>query len=474
MWDDLFHLRSLLRDGALHPHEALAEAMKRLEWVNGALNVVSVSMWEQAFDRSKKMFDGPFHGTPFLLKDSGTAAVQGLRQPLGSKALSDVCATHTSHLVEKLENAGLNSFAKTTTSEFSVLIDTISSLNGVTRNPWDPNRSPGGSSGGSAAAVAARIVPAAHASDGAGSIRLPAGFCGLVGLKPTRGRLPLGPTIGETLNGTACEGFVTLTVRDSALLLETLMGGRNGDPYFAPPLKSKPLLAIERPVRPLKIAIVTNSPFGTPVSNEAKDAAKTAALLCQQIGHVIAEDVLPISNPKFGDKYRQFYSVSCNRTIRKLCHELSSDLIPQLDPFQAYLWEKYKGLSALELMDILSYFNDICRKIASWMDESGYDLWLSPTTADTPFNVGYLDASLHGGEVVFNRFLEVNPFAPISNLTGAPAISIPLFWTESNLPIGAQFVGRQGDEDLLLALAKELEFASPWSHRLPTISAIRP
>ncbi len=473
MWDDLCDLTVLLREKTIHPREALAESRARLERVNRFLNVVAVPMWEKACARAEMPFNGPFHGAPFLLKDSVTAAFNGTAQPLGSSALAADISGRNSFLSEKMASAGLNPFAKTTTSEFSVLIDTFSSLNGTTHNPWDLAKSPGGSSGGSAAAVAAGIVPAAHASDGAGSIRLPASFCGLVGMKPTRGRISLGPSIGETLNGTACEGVVSVSVRDTAMLLDALSGARHGDPYSAPALPEPLLQTMERPRKRLRIGLITASPFGDEVSEDAREAATRASLLCEQLGHEVFETRLPIDGSELTPKYKQFYSMSCNRTINALLQTFdSSTLFSKLDAFQIFLWERYSAMPALQLLEILNYFNRVTRSVAAWMEEMRCDAWLSPTTASTAFDIGYLDAARFGGDCVFDRFLRVNPFAPIANITGAPAISVPLHWTSSNHPLGVQLVGRQNDEGLLLSMARQLELARPWKNRLPAVSAL--
>lgn len=472
MWDDLIDLASRLAKGEFSPLQALSEAERRLECVGKILNVVAVPMLDRAHMRSRQPFTGPFNGAPFLLKDSATAAIEGVRQPLGSAALKDDVPAARSHLVAGVEAAGLNAFAKTTTPEFSVLIDTYSAINGITRNPWDPTRSPGGSSGGSAAAVAARVVPAAHANDGAGSIRLPASFCGLVGLKPTRGRISLGPMIGESLGGTACEGVVSISVRDTAALLDSLAGSRPGDPYSAAPLPEPLVQSMQQPLRRLRIALVTESPFGGDILEEARDAAAKAALLCEALGHEIVETRLPIESGELKPRYKRFYPTNCNRTINSLLQSGErSEILSSLDAFQHHFWEEYSELPALDLVEVLSYFNRLTRNVARWMDEAAYDLWLSPTTACAAPQIGFFDAAVHGGNVVFERFLQVNPFTPIANLTGAPAISVPLHWTAANLPIGAHFVGRHGDEGLLLSLARQLELTQPWSLRLPPISS---
>lgn len=469
---DLIELAAQLGSGTRHPRAALDDTQARLERVDSKLNIVAVPMLDRARQRAKEAFAPPFFGAPFLLKDSATAAVAGVRQPLGSRVFRDEMASSASHLTRLMEAAGLNPFAKATTPEFSVLVDTYSTLNGITRNPWDLSRSPGGSSGGSAAAVAARVVPAAHANDGAGSIRLPASFCGLLGLKPTRGRISLGPMIGEALGGTACEGVLSISVRDTAALLAALSGRQPGDPYSAPPLPRDLAATVARPPRRLRIALVLESPFDGSATEQGSTAALAAASLCEAIGHTVLPARLPIECEELEPRYRRFYPTNCNRTIfAAMQRSPREDVLAGLDLFQRWFWEEHGAISAMELVETLGFFNRLSRDIAGWMDRERIDAWLSPTTAGPAPEIGYLDAELHGGKTVFDRFLQINPFAPIANLTGAPSISVPLYWTPADLPIGVQFTGRQGDDPMLLALAQELERQAPWRDRLPPVHA---
>ncbi len=472
MKGDLIELAGMLGTGALHPREALEQALARLASVDSALNLVAVPMFERARKAAEGAFGPPFFGAPFLLKDSATAAIPGQAQPLGSQVLRDQVADRASHLTRLMEYGGLNPFAKTTTPEFSVLVDTYSTLNGITRNPWNAAHSPGGSSGGSAAAVAARVVPAAHANDGAGSIRLPASFCGLLGLKPTRGRISLGPMIGEALGGTACEGVVSISVRDTVALLSALSVPQPGDPYAAPRLPVDLLGEVARPRRRMRIGLVLSSPFDGTVTEQGSAAALAAADLCDDLGHTVMPLRLPIDGADLEPRYRRFYPTNCNRTIFAAMQTRSRDLVlSELDAFQRWFWEEAGDIPAMQLVETLSFFNRMSRDIAEWMDRERIDLWLSPTTAGPAPEIGFMDADVHGGKAVFDRFLQINPFTPIANLTGAPSISIPLYWTSSGLPIGAQFTGRQGDESLLLSLALEMELRQCWHNRLPLVYA---
>ncbi|HWK63654.1 MAG TPA: amidase family protein [Rhizobiaceae bacterium] len=472
MLEDLTALSGRLGKGDLHPSEALDEAQRRLESVNHALGIVAVPMIERARIAAEGAFRAPFFGAPFLLKDSATAGVEGVPQPLGSRVFERDVGAKATYLTRLISLAGLNPFAKTTTPEFSVLIDTYSRLNGITRNPWDLSRSPGGSSGGSAAAVAARVVPAAHANDGAGSIRLPASYCGLLGLKPTRGRISLGPTIGESLGGTACEGVLSISVRDTARLIAALSAPQPGDPYRAPSLPDDLVAAIEKPPARLRIALVLESPFDGTVATQGAEAAAAAAKLCEALGHEIVLTALPVDWTALRPRYQRFYPTNCNRTIfAAMRTRPRKAVLGDLDAFQRYFWEEYGGISAMDLIETLGYFNRVSRDVAEWMDRQKFDLWLSPTTNGPAPEVGYLDAAAHGGRAVFERFLDLNPFTPIANLIGAPSISVPLYWTAGNLPIGAQFTGKQGDDALLLALARQIELLAPWQHRLPPVHA---
>lgn len=281
--------------------------------------------------------------------------------------------------------------------------------------------------------------------------------------------------MGETLNGTAYEGIVSVSVRDTAMLLDALSGTRHGDPYSAPAMPEPLMQAMDRPRQCLRIGLITASPFGDEVSDDAREAATRAGLLCEQLGQEVFETRLPIDSNELTPRYKAFYAMSCNRTINALLQSFEgAALFSKLDAFQIFLWGEYSAMPALQLLESLSYFNRVTRSIAAWMEQLRCDVWLSPTTATAAFDIGFLDAARFGGDRVYDRFLRINPFAPIANITGAPAISVPLHWTGSNLPLGVQFVGRQNDEGLLLSLARQLELAKSWKNRLPAVSGRYP
>jgi amidase len=469
---DALDQAALVRRGEVTPAELLEAAIARAEALNPQLNSITRPLYAQArATASGRLPEGLYTGVPFLLKDIG-ASLEGVPTSAGSRLFSTQPAAYDSEVTLRLKAAGLVIFGKTNTPEFGSLPTTEPLLTGPTRNPWSLAHSAGGSSGGSAAAVAARIVPAAHGTDGAGSIRIPASCCGVVGLKPTRARITGAPDVGESIGGISSQGVITLTVRDSAALLDCLRGPSPGDPYYAEPPAVPYLQAIAQPVRRLKIAMTRHSLIGTQLHADCVAATLDAAKLCEEQGHTVIEDAPPLDGAKFYEHYRRFWPLTAARTIHRVDRQRGRrDAVEAVEPFSRYLYEEAKGISALDFIVDQQWFQAATRAFGRWFVERGYDVWLTPTLGLPPPPLGFFDAGRLGGATVLDRFIEFLPFTPLANMTGQPAISLPLYWNEAGLPIGVQFFGRYADETTLFQLAAQLEAARPWVARRPPICA---
>jgi amidase len=460
----------LVRKKEVKPIELVEETIQRIERLNPALNAVVTPMYEYARNQASAVVaEGVFAGVPFLLKDF-LAEFAGVRFTEGTAFLRDYVPTEDSELVKRFKKAGLIIVGKTNTPELALGVTTEPLLFGPTHNPWDTSRIAGGSSGGSASAVAARIVPMAHGNDAGGSIRIPASCCGVFGLKPTRARNSLGPHYGDIFTGLWVEHALTLSVRDSAALLDATSGPVSGDPYWAPP-----------PLRPfsqemgddpgkLRIAFTAQSPLGTEVHVDCRSAVQHAAALCAELGHEVTE-AAPAFNAKL--LWQSFTTVLSagsawvindwgRRTGRK----------PTSEFFEPFVWAfKQRGdhVSAPEYLLVLQDLQKLTRDIARFF--IGYDIWLTPTLGTPPVPLGTFRFSGEDPFELRRRMVTFSPFTLISNVTGQPAMSVPLFWNEEGLPVGTHFMGRFGDEATLFRLAAQLEEARPWAKRRPPLSA---
>ena len=463
---------ALVARGDATPADLLEAAIARAGAVNPALNAITVPLYESARAAAAGTLpSGPYRGVPFLLKDIG-ASLQGVPTSGGSRLFADHPAPHDSALTERLKAAGLVIFGKTNTPEFGSLPTTEPLLTGPTRNPWSLAHSAGGSSGGSAAAVAARIVPAAHGTDGAGSIRIPASCCGVVGLKPTRARITGAPDVGESIGGISSQGILSLTVRDSAALLDCVAGPAPGDPYYAEPPRTAYLSALGATRRPLRIAMTRHSLIPTRLHPDCVIATEAAAALCEALGHTVVEDAPPLDGETFYTLYRRFWPLAAARSIHRVDRQRGRPgAVDAVEPFNRYLFEEGRKVSALDYIVDLQWFHAATRAFGQWFDAKHYDAWLTPTLGFPPPPLGYFDAAQLGGATVLDRFIEFLPFTPLANMTGQPAISLPLHWNAQGLPVGTQFFGRFGDETTLFQLAAGLEEARPWSNRVPPVCA---
>ena len=459
----------LVRKGEVKPLELVEAAIERVERLNPRLNAVITPMFEEAREAARgELPDGPFRGVPFLLKDL-IAAYEGVRMAFGSSFCRDYVPRFSSELVSRLKRAGLVIIGKTNTPEFGILPTTEPRLFGPTRNPWDTGRTPGGSSGGSAAAVASGMVPMAHGNDGGGSIRIPSSCCGLFGLKPTRGRTTLGPALGELPGGLVVEHALTRSVRDSAALLDAVCGPGPGDPYWAPPPARPFLQEVGADLGKLRIAVMVRAE-GAQVHPDCVEAAREAAELCAELGHFVEEKDLGIGVEDVTPHFMVLWSVSQTWMADNLSALLGKT--PREEDFETLTWaliEMGRGVSASAYVAALNALHGVSREVARRSE--GYDVWLTPTLAEPPVPLGTFDSPPENPLYGIIRAASFVPFTPICNITGQPAMSVPLHWNSEGLPVGVQFIARAGEEALLFRLAAQLEEARPWAHRRPPISA---
>ena len=480
---DAMALGEFIRKGELSPVELLEATIQRIEKVNPNLNAVIHKMYDQAHETAEKWSskvktgkakDVIFCGVPFLLKDL-TAEYKGAPLHEGSLAVTGYISKIDSELVKRQKTGGLVILGKTNTCEFGLLPTTEPELRGPTHNPWNPDLTPGGSSGGSAAAVAARIVPMAHGNDGGGSIRCPASCCGIFGLKPTRGRNPLGPLFGDVGGGLANEHAVTITVRDSAALLDVTSGPDIGDPYYAPHKKRPFIEEVGFEPKCLKIGFLTSIPegwsLGTLIHPDCQSAVKDAARLCESIGHIV-EEIAPdeLSQPGLNKAFGQIFTCLTGRMIAYWEEELGKKITE--DKVEPMTWASYQAGEKRTGSDYLGNVEEIqrfSRKIAQWYHKGEYDLLLSPTLSIPPTKLGSFNPAPDDTMRGFKTTSAFVALTYIQNITGQPAMSVPLYWNEDNIPIGVQFAGRFGDEATLFSLAAQLEQERPWAHRVPPI-----
>jgi amidase len=484
-------LAELVRKKEVKPSELVEEAINRIERLNPQLNAVIYKMYELARKAADgDLPDGPFKGVPFLMKDI-LMAYAGVPLTMGSRFFKDFVPDHDSELVKRFKAAGIIVVGKTNTPEFGLVPITEPELFGPTNNPWDLSRTPGGSSGGSAAAVAARMVPLAHASDGGGSIRMPASCCGVFGLKPTRGRNPIGPDFGEAWRGLVCDHVLTRSVRDSAAMLDATAGPDIGAPYYAVP-PTRPFLS-EVSTDPGKLRIAfTSKPFlGGIVDKDCVKGLEATAKLCKDLGHDVSEAAPQIDGKAFAKAFLTIVCVETRATIEEgevlLNHKAS---FKDFEPSTWVLGLLGRQCRAPELSKSLDLAQLTARQIGEFFRT--YDVLLTPTLAMPPVTTGALQpkgvravamkllGSLNAG-VLINKLSGIDvsaqhvfgfmPYTPLFNVTGQPAMSVPLYWNNDGLPIGMQFVGRYGDEATLFRLASQLEKARPWSERIPPICA---
>ena len=445
--------------------ELVTWAIERIEALNPTLNAVVTSIFDRALALAAHSSVGPLAGVPYLLKDLATE-IEGVPFSEGSRFLRNYVSSYNSELVQRLERAGLIILGKTNTPEFGMVPTCEPVLWGPTRNPWDTARSTSGSSGGSAAAVASGMVPAAHGNDLGGSIRFPASACGLFGLKPTRARNPLGPEYGDVLGGWAVEHALTRTVRDSAALLDATSGPDLGDPYQAPE-PARPF-AMEVGVDPakLRIAYSPRTPDGALGHADSVAALDDAVALCALLGHEMIEADLPGLTPKVGSAIGRVYDAATAWIVQYWIHRIGREPAEdELEPITRAYWEAGQRVSAADYLQAVEELQRFSRYVARFL--TGFDMWLTPTMSAPPALLGEIASNPEVGART------VAYPAVVANITGNPAMSVPLWWNAARLPVGVHFLGRFGDETTLFRLASQLEAVRPWSDHVPAVSARR-
>ena len=467
---DAWAMVELVDGGQVQPIELVDAAIERIERLNPKLNAVVTPLFDQARDAARSELPaGPFRGVPFLLKDV-LGFLAGVRHTSGSAYLRDYVPNHDSELVVRLKKAGFVILGKTNAPELGILPTTEPRLFGPARNPWNLDRTTGGSSGGAAAAVASGMVPAAHANDGGGSIRIPASCCGLFGLKPTRARNPLGPDLGDIMGGLVAEHAVTRSVRDSAALLDATSGPDIGDPYWAPPRERPYREEVGRDPGRLRIALTIAAPSAVPIHADCIAAVRDAAALCESLGHHVEEASPRIDPGLFGQSFIAVWAAGCTATMDGMAFLTGRALTEdQFEPLTWALYEMGRRVNGASYILAQTMLQRMSREIARFMQR--YDVWLAPTLADPPLPLGSFDSPPGDPLAGLRRAQQFVPFTPIANATGQPAMSVPLVWNAEGLPVGVHFFGRFGDEATLFRLAAQLEAARPWSARRPPIFA---
>ena len=468
---DGVELARLVQQGKASPTELLEEAIARADAINPKLNAIIHRLDEQArsvaadMSKQKTSEQATLRGVPFLTKDL-TVMTKGDPYHAGNVALRDSAfrAGHTTHLATMFQQLGLVNFGRTNTPEFGGTVTTEPISHGACRNPWNIDHSTGGSSGGSAAAVAAGIVPIAHANDGGGSIRIPASECGLVGLKPSKGRVSFGPKLGEAWAGAAIDGVVTRTIRDTARVLDGISQPWIGDPYWAPLPATSFEQAISDVPRQLRVGLVTESSWGT-VHPECIMAVEQTALALQDLGHLVE-----VAKPDalFDDDLFEHFKVvlasSEAFSVEKLQDAVGRRFeTGDMEADTQALVELGRKYSATDYLASVEWFHSYTRQMASWWQE--FDLLLTPVIAEPPPKIGELRDPRTGTK----RLRELLLFTAQFNITGQPAISLPMHTSKEGLPIGVQLVAAMHGESLLLQVGQQLEDASSWYNRKPAV-----
>jgi amidase len=460
----------LIRAGQISVEECCEAAIARIERLNPQLNAVITPLYDAARAAIRAgLPEGPFHGVPFLLKDL-MAAYAGSRMCFGTRMIDAVVADHDGELTARYKRAGLVILGKTNVPEFGIVPTTEPIRFGPTRNPWNPQHSTGGSSGGSAAAVASGMVPFAHGNDGGGSIRIPASCCGLFGMKPTRGRIPQGPDVGDLMGGLVSEHALTRSVRDSAALLDACDGPELGDPYCAPHKQRPYLDEVGSPPGKLRIAFTTAAPTGVPVHEECAKAASDAAKLCAELGHEVEETFPQLDAEAITQPFLTVFNMGPVFSIDALMQSTNArPTAENLEPLTLAMYQMARNTSASDYLLAWARLQQASRAMAQFMTD--YDVIITPTLAQPPMPIGAFDAAPDNPFGPLALAGAYAAFTPMCNFTGQPAMSMPLHWTPEGLPVGVQFVGRFGGEATLFRLAAQIEEAAPWRHRKPPVFA---
>jgi len=467
-WMDALDQAALVRRGDVSATELIDAAVERIEALNPQLNAVIIEWFDEARQAATHLPARPFQGVPFLLKDlwahyAGQPLTNGCR---ALKHAMPVSAADTT-LVSRFRAEGLNIAGRTNSPEFGSLPTTEPLAWGPTRNPWNLDHSPGGSSGGSAAAVAAGMVPFAHASDGGGSIRIPASCCGLVGLKPSQGRITLGPFRDESNLGV--ELCVSRSVRDTAALLDAVRGPGTGDTVIAPSPERAYISEMGADPGRLRIGLLDTHPLGGALHDDCREAVVAAAALLESLGHHVEHGFPPaLANPDFGRRFSALWSTNMGVAVRRIELQLGRPLSDDdVEPVNRAQVSFAQSVNAVDYALALAANVEFRRAVQQWWSD-GWDLLLTPTLAEPPATVGAFANDPAQPMAPMARAAAYVPFTPPFNSSGQPAISLPLHWSKAGLPIGVQLVAAYGREDVLLRVASQLEAAQPWADRHPT------
>lgn len=466
---DALGLAALVRQRQVSPKELLEAAIARTEALNPRFNFVAQRHYDYGRNAvAAGLPKGPFTGVPWLLKDLNTH-IAGEVTEGGSRFYKGFRSPVTSELVKRVERAGFVVFGKTTSPELGLTATTENKLTGETRNPWNTGRIAGGSSGGAAVAVAAGVLPAAHATDGGGSIRIPASCCGLFGLKPSRGRVPMGPLRTEGWGGLSTHHAVSWSVRDSAAILDATHGSEPGSRYGAPAPQDGFLAQVGKHPGKLRIALMLDSPSGSPVDPECRAAAEAAAKLCESLGHLVE-----IAQPKWD------VGAVGLAAFQVMASAIAADLIDRgkatgiapgpevLEPITLAFLGFGQSVSGMDHARANNTLQSLAVTVGQFLER--FDVILAPTLAAPPLPLGRINLTPDCDFPQWGQRVAVfSPFAQMANLTGQPSMSVPLGQSQAGLPIGVMFTGRFGEEALLYRLAGQLEHAAPWFNRRPSL-----
>lgn len=449
----------LVRDGEVSSVELVELYLNRIARLDPQLNAFVTVRGEEALADARAADDAPrnapFHGVPIAIKD--LTATAGIRTTYSSRAYASFVPDFDTAVARRLRAAGFVILGKTNTPEFGTTAFTESDLNGATRNPWNADLTPGGSSGGAAAALAAGLVPVAQGSDGGGSIRIPASCCGVFGLKPSRGRVSAAPF--TSLEGLSTSGPLSRSVADAAHLLDVLAGYEPGDPYWAPPPERPFAEEALEPPDTLRVAVTSLPPVDTPVDPACVEALTSAAALLAELGHDVTEATPLWNEPGLEHTFIAVWQVG------PALHPVED--LGLLTPLNRGLLESASGSSAADYARAVARLQVVARRtVAFWQD---YDVVLTPTLALPPVPIGWQE-EVAGAKEQLLRNTVFTPFTAIANLTGLPAVSLPLHWTADGLPIGVQAIGPPAGDALLLRLAAQVEETRPWAERRPPLS----
>jgi len=466
---DALGLAELVRTKQISSSELLEVAIALTEKLDPKLNAVPIKHFELARENLKNQIDsGIFNGVPFLLKDLNNY-LKGTVTSGGSRVLENITADHTSELVKRTIDSGLNIFGKTNSPELGLTVTTEPVLYGPTRNPWDLDRSSGGSSGGASSAVAAGIIPMAQASDGGGSIRIPASCCGLFGLKPTRARTPLGPASLEGWGGQSIFHCVSVSVRDSAALLDVTSGPEKGAPYRSAHQDKSFLEQINIEPGNLKIGYLEDSSISA--DEEVKEVMKSTIDLCQKLGHSVESTKINFSSEEISLAIITIISSNVAYAVKSQSDQTGREVSNKFfENVTLQMAENGANFSAVDYVNAIKINHRLGQELEKMFDK--YDVLLSPVLASPPLKIGTIDMNTNNMKAYVERLTKYSPFTGIFNQSGQPSMSVPLFRTKDNLPVGSMFSAAFGNENLLFSLAGQLEQAHPWAASLNTMREI--